>query len=274
MSENFICIYCNEKLVIHGDYLKCSTCNCIYPIKNGIIDFLPSENRRRYDNLDMMELAQTISNYDKIHDSELFNIPDELVEAVKLADLHPRNKVIDVGCGIGILFKLLPEDIIGTALDISQVALTKVKDIYRNVETVRAMGELIPYSDNYFDILFCMGSLEHFLSIEKGVKEFYRVLKPEGQAIILIPQRNFLLKNAIYHYFYPNFHPLNFLKRLYFRLLEFRHLHVQTRDHYFDFEEARMLFEDNGFIAEEARKVPLNIHPLLTYDFLFKLKKV
>lgn len=45
----------------------------------------------------------------------------------------------------------------------------------------------IPYEDNYFDLIYCSNVLEHVPDDKKAMKELYRVLKPNGMALILVP---------------------------------------------------------------------------------------
>jgi SAM-dependent methyltransferase len=46
----------------------------------------------------------------------------------------------------------------------------------------------LPFSDNEYDIIFCNLVLEHIPDDTKAMQELYRVLKPEGMAILQIPQ--------------------------------------------------------------------------------------
>lgn len=45
----------------------------------------------------------------------------------------------------------------------------------------------IQFPDNSFDIILCSHVLEHIPDDHKALSELYRVLKPEGQAVILVP---------------------------------------------------------------------------------------
>ena len=45
----------------------------------------------------------------------------------------------------------------------------------------------IPYEDNYFDLIYCSHILEHVPDDRKAMKELYRVLKPGGTTLILVP---------------------------------------------------------------------------------------
>lgn len=45
----------------------------------------------------------------------------------------------------------------------------------------------IPYENDYFDVIYCSNILEHVPDDKKGMSELYRVLKPGGIALILVP---------------------------------------------------------------------------------------
>lgn len=47
----------------------------------------------------------------------------------------------------------------------------------------------IPFPNNYFDCIYSMGTLEHFLDHEKALQEMCRVLKVRGKAIIGVPNK-------------------------------------------------------------------------------------
>ncbi len=46
----------------------------------------------------------------------------------------------------------------------------------------------LPFKDNRFDVIFCNHVLEHIPDDTKAMQELYRVLKPNGMAILQIPQ--------------------------------------------------------------------------------------
>jgi SAM-dependent methyltransferase len=45
----------------------------------------------------------------------------------------------------------------------------------------------IPFKDNYFDVILCSHVLEHVPDANKAMSELYRVLKPNGWAILQVP---------------------------------------------------------------------------------------
>lgn len=45
----------------------------------------------------------------------------------------------------------------------------------------------LPFPAAHFDLVACVGSLEHFAEPARGVRELARVLRPEGTACVLVP---------------------------------------------------------------------------------------
>ncbi|NIP39066.1 MAG: class I SAM-dependent methyltransferase [Candidatus Dadabacteria bacterium] len=60
-------------------------------------------------------------------------------------------------------------------------------DLYRKDVTVKMDITDIQYDDNAFDIIICSHVLEHVFDDKKAIREFYRVLKPGGEAFIMVP---------------------------------------------------------------------------------------
>lgn len=60
-----------------------------------------------------------------------------------------------------------------------------------DLESPRAMKNMdltnLPIVDNTFDIIFCVHVLEHIPDATKAMSEMYRVLKPGGLGVILVP---------------------------------------------------------------------------------------
>ena len=45
-------------------------------------------------------------------------------------------------------------------------------------------AELLPYENNYFDLLICSDSFHHYPNPQKAIEEFYRVLKTDGHLLM------------------------------------------------------------------------------------------
>lgn len=104
--------------------------------------------------------------------------------------LHPeKNKrLLDIGCGSGWLLREAERLSLKTyGIDISCEAVKRAKANAPNSEVSVGDGEKLPWPANYFDYVSSLGSLEHYISPEKGVREIQRILRPDGIAVIMLP---------------------------------------------------------------------------------------
>lgn len=49
------------------------------------------------------------------------------------------------------------------------------------------LTDLVMYQDNYFDFFICSHMLEHVVDDIKAMEELYRILKPKGTGILIVP---------------------------------------------------------------------------------------
>lgn len=60
-------------------------------------------------------------------------------------------------------------------------------DLERSRATVKADITDLPLSDDSFDVILCSHVLEHVVDDRKAMRELYRVLRPGGWALLLVP---------------------------------------------------------------------------------------
>lgn len=189
-----------------------------------------------------------------------------------IADLPAGSKILDVGCGLGLLLKVLNKRIDSCELygvDINQKLLDEAVKNCPGARLIKANGEILPFIDNYFDIVFSLDLIEHLDSPEGHLTEIRRLLKPEGKLIICTPDR---------FAYYPNIYPAknscsaifhNILRMAGLRTLEYTHKREYT---VFGF---RGLLKKMGFQVitpnglERIRKYPN--HPFLARARNFQL---
>ncbi|MCX6818624.1 MAG: class I SAM-dependent methyltransferase, partial [Candidatus Aenigmarchaeota archaeon] len=102
-------------------------------------------------------------------------------------------KLLDIACGSGFLLKEAEKQVDTYGIDISHVAIKEAEKIAKNSNIKVGTAEKLPYKDNFFDYVICLGSLEHFINMEKGLSEMRRVMKPNAIANILVPNSDYLI---------------------------------------------------------------------------------
>jgi len=101
--------------------------------------------------------------------------------------LHPGQRLLDVGCGDGILGMLVRnrfEEIYG--VDISDKAIEVAQRRGIKAYKVNLNVEALPFEDNYFDSITCLATLQLIYDINTMLREFNRVLKPDGELVLTV----------------------------------------------------------------------------------------
>ena len=97
-------------------------------------------------------------------------------------------KLLDIGCGTGYLLKAANQRGLKTyGVDISNEGVQIAKKVSPNSHIVVGRGEILSFPDGFFDYITCLGSLEHFLDMERAVKEMIRVGKDNSLFCIVVP---------------------------------------------------------------------------------------
>jgi ubiquinone/menaquinone biosynthesis C-methylase UbiE len=105
--------------------------------------------------------------------------------------------ILEVGCGMGTdLLEYARGGAIVTGLDLTPRHLELARLRFRLFDTkgtfINGDAENLPFSDDSFDYVFSNGVLHHTPDTQKAVNEIYRVLKPEGEALIVLYHKNSL----------------------------------------------------------------------------------
>jgi len=122
-------------------------------------------------------------------------------------DKHSGEEILEIGCGIGtdlIEYAKNGANVTGVDLGEDQVKLTKLNFNLHNLpykEIRIANAENLPFSDNSFDLVYCFGVVHHTPNSEKAISEIFRILRPDGTALIMIYARGWkhYLKRCFIH---------------------------------------------------------------------------
>jgi len=97
---------------------------------------------------------------------------------------------LDLGSGVGWATRLaVQRGSVTTAvgLDFSGRALAFARRHTPDASWVQGDGTALPFRDHAFDRVFSFGSLEHFPDLRRGFDEAFRVLRPGGLAVVVVP---------------------------------------------------------------------------------------
>lgn len=126
---------------------------------------------------------ETASDYNNSSDGKFVEgMYDVLIEEIEKSE---SGKILDVGCGNGNLFTLLPEnkyELYG--VDFSQNMIIEAKSKCRNATFSVADAEMLPFDDDSFDIVVCNASFHHYIHPDRVLEEMHRVLKDGGKLLI------------------------------------------------------------------------------------------
>jgi SAM-dependent methyltransferase len=126
-------------------------------------------------------------------------------------------KILDIGAGRGYMSQLLgeyvkkngkiPADVI-SACDLFPEYFEYPEVICEKV----AILDRLPYGDASFDLLYAIEVLEHLTNPYAFINELFRILKPQGKAIISVPNILNISSRISFltHGFFDLFEPLSF----------------------------------------------------------------
>jgi ubiquinone/menaquinone biosynthesis C-methylase UbiE len=110
---------------------------------------------------------------------------------INLINLQEGEKVLDVGCGTGVL-SILAKMVVGETGEVAGIdiapkmvlkAQNKIKESNLKINFSTASIDELPYGDEHFDVVIS-SMMFHHLPVEvkkKGLEEIYRVLKKRGR---------------------------------------------------------------------------------------------
>jgi len=131
----------------------------------------------------------------------LVNNPDwpngKILENFIPYKLFYEKKVLEIGCGAGLVSSHIAKSGANlTAIDITENAINMTKKRFQlsglNASIIRMNAEKMEFEDQTFDYVVTWGVIHHSGNMQSILDEIYRVLKPSGQAFIMVYNKNSL----------------------------------------------------------------------------------
>jgi ubiquinone/menaquinone biosynthesis C-methylase UbiE len=110
-------------------------------------------------------------------------------------EIKPKQHILDVGCGIGQwLLAAQARGAHPVGVDLSTKAIDICHAAMPQGEFYTHPAESLPFQDRQFDVVSCLGSMEHFLDPRLALDEMARVARDDAAFLFLVPNAGFLLR--------------------------------------------------------------------------------
>lgn len=156
-----------------------------------------------------------------------------------VADL-PAQRILDVGCGTGLLLDMLAQRMDGPELvgidPVTAMLAVARQRLGRRAALLKGRAEELPFADGAFQLVTCSNALHYFPDAAAALGEMRRVLAPPGNLVITDWSRDYIWM------------------RLLNRVLPWtRHAHVHT----FCLAELELALTEAGFevVAGNKKKI-------------------
>ncbi len=105
---------------------------------------------------------------------------------------HADVNILDIGCGSGLMLNDLEHVGKTFGMDISDDAINFSKEIFSGKVEKGFLPNLIPYPQNYFDLITALDVIEHVAEDIDSLKAIAAHLVSGGKAVITVPAYMFL----------------------------------------------------------------------------------
>ena len=111
-------------------------------------------------------------------------------------------RYLDIGCGTGnYTLEVWQPGIELIGMDPSEEMLNQARSRSKDITWMQGRGEEIPLKNNSIDGAFAVLTMHHWESIDKGISELHRVLKPNGRLVIFTSRPKQMAQYWLNHYF-------------------------------------------------------------------------
>jgi SAM-dependent methyltransferase len=115
-----------------------------------------------------------------------FAVKKRMGKIDEILDLKGK-RVLDLGCGNGCYtaeLALRAACVCGVDIQISNL-----KAFRQSIPRVQGAGENLPFASESFDVVTMIEVLEHTHCDQRVLEECFRVLRPEGQLVLFVPNK-------------------------------------------------------------------------------------
>jgi len=144
------------------------------------------------------ELQEMKSFYDDVYYADAEKPLQGTAHLERLAhklNVGSGDAVLDIACGLGEWLHVCgAAGASVSGVDLSERAIEYCRKHMPDGEFHAVPAEKLPFADISFDMVSCLGSLEHFVEPVISLREMARVAKTNAKFVILVPNADFLTR--------------------------------------------------------------------------------
>jgi SAM-dependent methyltransferase len=153
---------------------------------------MQSQKNSSNDTEKIKNFYNTVSYKNAIPDKKILGHFTRLAAKLKI---QADQQVLDVACGKGQWLQAVHRLGGKTAgIDISSKAIEICRSVLPDGEFYVGPAETLPFGDNRFQVVSCLGALEHFIDPQQALKEMVRTAADDAIFLILVPNAGFLTR--------------------------------------------------------------------------------
>jgi SAM-dependent methyltransferase len=187
-----VCPSCRAELSIGNEALYCPACKARYPIRDGVIEIAQCEDtvgdKAAKTVRQFGSSWQIHSHVDEYHEKQIL----DWISPLRAEDFHGKS-VLEAGCGKGrhsrTVAKWGPKVLFSVDLSSAVYLAARNTEAYSNAFCIKADLLNLPFANEKFDLIFCVGVLHHLADPRAGLKEMWSRLKPGGTLCLWVYAR-------------------------------------------------------------------------------------
>lgn len=193
-------------------------------------------------------------------------------KAIRSLHLKSGESLLDCSAGTGDMTQTARREqpdlkvvLLDPAQTMLRIARSRVNDDNSQVRIVQSVAEALPFPDNTFDCFTIAFGIRNFSSLDRGMKELYRILKPSGRGVVLefTPDRSKVINALFRFYMWGIMRPVGALISR--KPGAYAYL-ARTVDLFQTTGQLRKLFEETGFLSREIRPLSFGISTMFLLD--------